>query len=136
MGPDLWREFIAPRVARLYREAKSHGKYVFIHCCGQITGIFDDLIDFGVDCFNPLQPEVMDVLDIKRRYGDRLSFYGGISTQRMLPFGTVGDVRDEVGRLLRDLGEGGGYIASPAHAIPPDARPENVAEMIRILREQ
>jgi uroporphyrinogen decarboxylase len=136
MGPDLWREFIAPRAGRLYMEAKSNGKYVFIHCCGQITEIIDDLIELGVDCFNPLQPEVMDVADIKRRYGGRLSFYGGISTQKTLPFGTVREVEDEVGALLRELGDGGGYIASPAHAIPPDARPENVAAMIDILRGQ
>ena len=60
----------------------------------------------------------------------------GISTQRTLPYGTVDEVRDEVGRLLAGVGREGGYIAAPAHAIPPDARPENVAAMIETLQDQ
>jgi len=136
MGPTLWREFIKPRIARLYQEAKSRGKYVFIHCCGRVQELFDELIECGLDVFNPFQPEVMDVFEMKRQFGDRLTFYGGISTQQTLPFGTVSDVRDEVHRLLDEVGASGGYIAAPAHAIPPDARPENIAAMIEVLQSQ
>ncbi len=136
MGPELWRELIRPRIREMYARVKSKGKLVFIHCCGQVAEIFPDLIECGVDVFNPLQPEVMDVYEMKERFGGDVSFYGGISTQRLLPFGTVEQVRDEVRRLLDKLGDGGGYIASPAHAIPPDARPENVAAMIEALQDQ
>ncbi|MCK4375568.1 MAG: hypothetical protein KAX19_09570, partial [Candidatus Brocadiae bacterium] len=86
--------------------------------------------------FNPFQPEVMDVFAMKERYGEALSFYGGISTQRTLPYGTVDEVREQVRRLLDLVGKDGGYIAAPAHAIPGDARPENVAAMIEVLQEQ
>jgi len=136
MGPELWRELIRPRVREMYARVKSKGKLVFIHCCGQVMDIFADLVECGVDVFNPLQPEVMDPFEMKREFGKDVSFYGGISTQRLLPFGTVEQVRDEVSRLVDKLGEGGGYIASPAHAVPPDARPENVAAMIEALRDQ
>ncbi|KPK65372.1 MAG: hypothetical protein AMK73_03170 [Planctomycetes bacterium SM23_32] len=136
MGPHLWREFIRPRVERMYGAVRARGKRVFIHSCGKVDELFPDLIECGLNVFNPFQPEVMDVFAMKRRYGDRLSFYGGISTQRTLPYGTVDEVRDEVGRLLAGVGREGGYIAAPAHAIPPDARPENVAAMIETLQDQ
>jgi uroporphyrinogen decarboxylase len=136
MGPVLWREFIKPRIRQMYAAAKAKGKFVFIHSCGKVDELFPDLIECGLDVFNPFQPEVMDVFDVKATYGDRLSFFGGISTQRTLPYGTVDEVRDEVRRLLEVVGEGGGYIAAPAHAIPGDAKPENVAAMIKVLQNQ
>jgi uroporphyrinogen decarboxylase len=136
MGPRSWREFIKPRIRQMYGLVKSRGKFVFIHSCGKVDGIFPDLIECGVDVFNPFQPEVMDVFAAKRAYGDHLSFYGGISTQKTLPYGTPAEVRDEVRRLLDAIGRDGGYIASPAHSIPADARPENVAAMIEVLQSQ
>ncbi len=136
MGPILWRELIGPRVRQMYSLAKSKGKRVFIHSCGKVDELFPDLIDSGLDVFNPFQPEVMDVYEMKKRYGDRLSFFGGISTQKTLPYGTVQQVKDEVRRLLEAIGRNGGYIASPAHDIPKDAKPENIAAMIEVLQAQ
>jgi len=132
----LGREFVKPRIEQMYALTKSKGKFVFIHSCGKVDAIFPDLIEYGVDVFNPFQPEVVDVFDIKNQYGDNLSFYGGISTQRTLPYGTVEQVRNEVERLLEVVGRNGGYIAAPAHAIPGDAKPENVAAMIEVLQNQ
>jgi len=136
MGPGLWREFIKPRVGAMYQAVKSRGKKVFIHCCGKVDEVFPDLIDVGLDVFNPFQPEVTDVYEMKRLYGDRLSFWGGISTQKTLPSATVQEVKDEVRRLLDSIGEDGGYIAAPAHAVPGDAKPENIAAMIEVLNDQ
>jgi len=115
---------------------KKKGKYVFIHCCGKVDEIFPDLIECGLDVFNPFQPEVIDVFSAKEKYGRSLSFYGGISTQRTLPFGAVSQVKEEVLRLIDKVGSNGGYIAAPAHDIPADAKPENIAAMIEILRSQ
>lgn len=136
MGPQLWREFIKPRIQRMYRRVKDKGKRVVIHSCGKVDAIFPDLIEIGLDVFNPFQPEVMDVFEMKKRFGDRLSFYGGISTQKTLPFGTVRQVKEEVRRLLEQVGKNGGYIAAPAHDIPGDAKPENVAAMLEVLNSQ
>jgi uroporphyrinogen decarboxylase len=136
MGPALWREFIKPRVAELYGLVKAAGKRVFIHSCGKVEELFPELIQIGVDVFNPFQPEVMDVEAMKRRYGAWLTFFGGISTQRTLPYGTAEQVKEEVRRLLDRVGRRGGYIAAPAHDVPRDARPENVAAMIEVLRAQ
>jgi len=120
----------------MYELAKSKGKYVMIHCCGKVDELFDDLIECSLDIFNPFQPEVMDVFEIKKRYGGRLCFYGGISIQRTLPYGTVNQVKSEVRKLMDIVGENGGYIASPSHDIPADAKPENIAAMIEVLQNQ
>jgi uroporphyrinogen decarboxylase len=136
MGPTLWRKYIKPRIARLYALVKSSGKKVFIHSCGKVQEILPDLIECGVDVFNPFQPEVMDVEEIKALHGERLTFFGGISTQKTLPYATPSRVREEVRRLCGTIGRGGGYIASPAHDIPADARPENIAAMIEELQRQ
>ena len=120
----------------MYQLAKSKGKFVFIHCCGKVQELFPELIECGLDVFNPFQPEVMDVFEIKKTFGEQLSFYGVISTQQTLPFGSAREIRDEVNKLLEVVGKNGGYIASPAHAIPGDAKPENIAAMIEILQHQ
>lgn len=136
MGIRSWREFIKPRIAQMYAAVRAHGKKVFIHSCGKVDELFPELIEIGLDVFNPFQPEVIDVFEAKRRYGKDLSFYGGISTQRTLPFGTVQQVKDEVRRLVDEVGKDGGLIAAPAHAIPPDAAEANIDAMIEVLRGQ
>lgn len=129
MGPNLWHEFIEPELKRMYGAVRSAGKYVFIHSCGDVDELFDDLIAAGVNCFNPFQPEVMNVADLVRRYRGRLAFHGGLSTQRTLPYGTVADVRAETRRLI-ELGREGGYILSPAHAVEGDVPLENMLALI------
>ena len=136
MGYDLWKEFIGPRVRQQYKAVKDRGKYVVIHSCGKVDELFPDLIEDGLDVFNPFQPEVIDVFDAKKRYGGRLCFFGGISTQRTLPYATVGEVKEQIKRLIDGVGKDGGYFAAPAHAIPPDAKPENIAAMIEVLQNQ
>lgn len=136
MGPHLWREFVKPCVRRLYQRVREAGRFVFIHSCGDVNAIMPDLVECGVQVFNPFQPEVMDVFETKRRYHGRLAFYGGISVQRLLPHGTPDEVRCEVRRLLDELGTGGGYIAAPSHAVPADVPPENAAAMIEVLQRQ
>lgn len=136
MGIDLWRVYVLPRVREMYQTAKAAGKFVFIHSCGKVDSLFPDLIDAGVDVFNPFQPEVIDVYEAKRAFGDRLCFFGGISTQRTLPAATPNETRAEVRRLLDEVGRNGGYFAAPAHDIPADARPENIAAMLEVLENQ
>jgi len=136
MGPKLWSKFIKPKIKKMYQAVKKKGKYVFIHSCGKVDEVFPDLIECGVDLFNPFQPEVMDVFEMKRRYGKSLSFFGGISVQRTLPFGTISETRKEVKILLERIGFDGGYIAAPSHSIPKDAKVENIAAMIDILKNQ
>jgi len=136
MGPVLWREFIKPRVAQMYRRVRKAGKYVGIHSCGDVRAILPDLVEIGLNIFNPFQPETMDVFETKKRYYRQLSFWGGISVQHLLPHGAPDEVRRETGRLLSLLGQGGGYIASPSHDVPADVPPENLVALIEVLQQQ
>lgn len=135
MGPKLWREFIYPVLKRMYGVVLDAGKYVSIHSCGDVDELFDDLIDIGLNLFNPFQSEVMDVTMLLKHYRGRLAFHGGISTQRTLPYGTVETVLQEVKHLLK-LGGDGGYILSPAHAVESDVPLENMLAFIEAAQEQ
>jgi uroporphyrinogen decarboxylase len=136
MGEARWREFIKPRVARMYARVREAGRFVVIHSCGKVQSLFPDLIECGVNIFNPFQPEVMDPYEMKQLYGDKLAFYGGISIQKLLPYGTPDEVRTEVNRMLKEIGRGGGYIAGPSHDLPGDIPAENIAAMIDVLCNQ
>ncbi|MGO8748664.1 MAG: uroporphyrinogen decarboxylase family protein [Thermoguttaceae bacterium] len=135
MGPKLWREFLYPVLRRMYAEVRAAGRFVMIHSCGDVDELFDDLVGIGLNCFNPFQPEVMDVFSLAPRYRGRLAFHGGLSTQKTLPFGTVNEVRAEVRRLL-DLGRDGGYIFAPAHDVEGDVPLENMLAAIEIVQNQ
>ena len=89
----------------------------------------------GVNCFNPFQPEVMDVAELMGRFRGRLTFFGGLSTQKTLPYGSVEDVRAETRRLI-ELGRPGGYILSPAHAVESDVPLENMLAFIQVAQSQ
>jgi uroporphyrinogen decarboxylase len=135
MGPKAWRALILPVLRRLYGAVRSAGKFVMIHCCGDVDELFEDLIDAGVNCFNPFQPEVMDVWTLLPRYRGRLAFHGGLSTQKTLPFGTADDVRREARQLL-DLGREGGYIFAPAHDVEGDVPLENMLAFVETVKSQ
>ena len=92
------------------------------------------MIEYGLILFNPSNLEMIDV-QAKKKYGSS-HLYGGISTQRLLPYGTPAQVRAEVRRLLAEVGENGGLIAAPAHSIPGDAQPANIMAMVETLHAQ
>jgi len=135
MGPKLWRKFIYPVLERMYRAVHEGGGYVFIHSCGDVDELFDDLIAIGLNCFNPFQPEVMDVPALLRKYRGRLIFHGGLSTQKTLPYGTKENVCAETIRLL-EMGREGGYIFAPAHDVEGDVSLENILAFIELIQGQ
>jgi uroporphyrinogen decarboxylase len=135
MGAKTWREFILPQLRRMYGAVHEGGKYVMIHSCGDVDELFDDLISAGVNCFNPFQPEVMDVDELLPRYRGRLTFHGGLSTQKTLPYSTPDAVRRATCRLL-ELGENGGFIFAPAHDVEGDVPLENMLAAIETVQRQ
>jgi uroporphyrinogen decarboxylase len=119
----------------MYGAVHAGDKYVFIHSCGDVDELFDDLIGIGLNCFNPFQPEVMDVAALAKQYRGKLVFHGGLSTQRTLPYGTQEDVRAETRRLL-EMGREGGYIFAPAHDVEGDVALENMLAFIDVVQSQ
>ncbi|MBN1256869.1 MAG: uroporphyrinogen-III decarboxylase-like protein [Planctomycetes bacterium] len=135
MGPKFWHEFIYPQLKRMYGVVKDAGKFVSIHSCGDVDELFDDLIGIGLNCFNPFQPEVMDVYALMKAYRGKLCFHGGLSTQKTLPYGTVEEVKAETQKLI-DCGMEGNYILSPAHAVEGDVPLENMLAFIELAASQ
>jgi uroporphyrinogen decarboxylase len=136
MGPQLWREFIKPRMKKMYAEVKKAGRLIFQHSCGDVEEIFPDLIEIGLDCYQTFQPEIYDIEKVKAEYGHSLSFWGGISTQYLLPFASPEKIASETRRIMGIMGKGGGYIAGPTHSIPGDVPAENVIAMLKVFQDQ
>jgi len=136
MGPHLWRKFVKPSLAKIYGHAKAHGRFIGQHSCGDIEEVYPDLIEIGLDAHQTFQPEIFDIAKIKAEFGDKLTFWGGISTQRLLPFETPENVVKESLEIMKLLGKGGGYIAAPTHSIPGDVPAENIVRLIELFKNQ
>ncbi len=130
-NPDLWRRYFKKPLARLCELARSHGARVMYHSCGAIRAYIPDFIEIGIDIVMPVQvrAEGMSPDSVKRDFGDRLSFYGAVDTQDLLPFASPDRVRQEVRHLLDVMGKGGGYILSSSHALLKDVPLQNVLAM-------
>ena len=131
-APALWREMIKPRLARMFSVFRDAGLPVILHSDGDIWPILPDLIDIGLTCLNPVQPEVLGHDRLYREFGQHLSFYGGISTQAVLPKVSAAQVRAATEACIRDLApDGTGLILGPSHRMQSDIPPENVVAMLK-----
>lgn len=136
MGYPLWKQFIGPRIRRQYAYVKQKGMYVAQHSCGDCAQVFPDLVEAGLDIYNTFQPEVYDIEYFKKTYGSQITFFGGISTQTLLPVATPEQVRSETRRITRILSRDGGYIIAPTHAMPCDIPTENVLAFLDACQNQ
>ncbi|MBN1346553.1 MAG: hypothetical protein JXQ73_27940 [Phycisphaerae bacterium] len=136
MSPDSWRSLLRPRLVEIFALAKKHGRYTFLHSCGNVEPIIGDLIDVGLDILHPIQPEAMDITRLKREFGQALTFCGGLGTQNLLPRGTPQQIRDEVRRLEDVMGAGGGYILEPGITLQADVPLANMIAMIEEARNR
>lgn len=138
LGPERWRRFLKPRLARMYQRVHDAGKLALTHCCGSIADIMPDLIEIGLDVYESVQPEAADndPYALKAQYGDRITFWGGLGSQSTIPHGTPEAIRNEVARLCREMGRGGGYILGAAKALQPETPTENAAAVVESFLAQ
>lgn len=132
MRPELYRKLIKPYHRSMAEAIQRFRKPIIYHSCGSVASLIPDLLDIGIDALNPIQvaAEGMDTRRLKHDYGRDLTFWGGIDTQHVLPYGTTADVRDEVNRRIEDLGKNGGYVLAPVHNVQPEVPPKNLAAML------
>lgn len=128
MSPECFASFFRPRIEKFFKLAHDYGALVMLHSCGSTRMLQPQLIDMGLDILDSVQPEPvgMDPVELKREFGDFLTYCGMISTQQTLPRGTVEECRAEARHRIDVIGKGGGYIFAPAHAIQPDTPLENI----------
>ncbi len=132
LGPERWRRFLKPRWAKIYAAVRSHGKIVMSHSCGSVAAIIPDLIEIGLDVLESVQPEAagMNPYELKRAWGDKITFWGCIGSQSLLPLGTPEQIHTEVRRLKREMGRGGGYILAPAKPLQPETPTANAVALV------
>jgi uroporphyrinogen decarboxylase len=139
ISPRMWREWLKPPLQRVfdaYRAARPDILLAY-HTCGSVLPFVDELIDMGVQVLNPVQVTAkgMDPAWLKRHYGQRLAFCGGVDQREVLPRGTPGDVKQEVQRRIAQLGPGGGYLLAPTHDIQSDTPVENVLAVFEAAQQ-
>jgi uroporphyrinogen decarboxylase len=138
LGPERWRRLLKPRLAQMYARVHGAGKVTLSHCCGSVAEIMPDIIEIGLDVLESVQPEAvgMNPYELKRRYGTQITFWGGLGSQSVIPFGTSAEIKAEVERLCREMGRGGGYILSPAKPLQPETPTENAAAVVEAFLQQ
>lgn len=135
MSPDMWRKILKPRLQIIYDAVKRKGKTIFSHSCGDTTQIIPDLIEMGVDCIDPMQPEILDMDYIIREYGKDVIFFGALGCQSTIPLGSPADVLAEAKKRTRQFSLGGArYIMGPAGSIPNEAPEQNVAALVQFCK--
>ncbi len=134
MSPSMFRKYFKPAEEKVYAFIRSKAPHVKIwfHSCGAIQPLIHDFIDLGVDILNPVQPlcEGMDSFELKKKYGNKLCFHGGIDLQKALP-GTLEDTLRETETRIKAFAPGGGYILAPSNHIQKDTPVENIIALYR-----
>jgi len=139
ISPKMYRDILKPVHADFISFIKSRTKAkILFHSCGDVAPLIGDFIEIGVDILNPIQTStgsISDLSSLKKQFGKNIVFCGGIDTHRILPFGTVEEVRQEVRRVMQILGPGGGCMIGAVHTIMNDVPPENVLAMVDAVEE-
>lgn len=127
---NLFREFFFPYLKRLIDEVHRHGVPYMKHSDGNLYPLLDDFVALGVDGLHPIEPGVMDLADVKQRYGDKLFLRGNVDCTHVLPYGSAEDVRRDVRRCIGDAARGGGFILADSNSLHSNVKTENIWVMI------
>jgi uroporphyrinogen decarboxylase len=139
ISPEDWRLRFKPRHKRTIDKLRMENPNIIIimHSDGAVAPLLDDFIEIGVDVYNPVQPNVhgSDPKELKERYGEKISFFGGIDQQELLPSGDIKRIRAEINERIRILGKDRGYLLAPAHILQTDVSTDTIAMMIQAATE-
>lgn len=138
IDPEQWREIFKPRYKRMIEKVKSQNPelIVIMHSDGAVAPLIDDFIGIGIDVYNPVQPNVpgSDPQELMDKYGNRISFFGGIDQQGLLPSGDKNAIEADIHKRAMIMGKNGGYLMSPAHILQADVSTATVEFMIETVK--
>jgi uroporphyrinogen decarboxylase len=142
-SPRIFHKVLMPHLSRRWNAARvaldeiNPSAKIMYHSCGSIYPLIPDMIENGIQVLDPVQPTAanMNSAKLKAEFGDRLSFHGGIDEQKVLPFGSPDDVRNEVRERIHDFAPGGGYILTSSHYVQADTPPKNIVAMCQATHE-
>ena len=138
LSPKLYREIVKPRHKWLYQYLREHtDAYIFIHTCGSVYEFIPDFIEMGIDILNPVQVSAknMDTKKLKDEFGKDVTFWGGgCDTQKVLPFGTPSEIKEEVKKRIEGLAPDGGFVFTQVHNIQAGIPPENIMAMYEAVK--
>ena len=139
ISPRMYRQILKPVHADFisFIKERTNAKVMF-HSDGDVAPLIDDFVEIGVDILNPIQTSagtMSDLMSLKKYYGNNIVFCGGIDSHRILPHGSVADVREEVRRVIQALGPGGGFMVGAVHTVMNDVPPENILAMVDAVEE-
>ncbi len=133
-SPAMWRKYIKPRLQKMFKPFIERGMPILMHSDGQIQKILPDLLEIGLTTLNPVQPEVLEHGWLADNFKGNLAFYGGISTQTVLPYGTPDEVRNAIGTCVNTLApEGTGLVLAPSHRMMTDIPMANISAMLEVF---
>jgi len=137
ISPEMFRKWLMPRYKKIIQTARSiiPDLPAFFHTDGNAMEMIPLIIESGFTILNPVQPECMDPVGVKRKFGDRMTFWGTIGVQRTMPFGGRNDVRAEVKSRIETIGSGGGFVLSPAQTLYPDVPWDNILAFFEAAEE-
>jgi uroporphyrinogen decarboxylase len=137
MSPSSWRRWLKPRLAQVIAAAKEVKPDIHIgyHSDGDCRAVIAELAEIGVDALNPIQPECMDPVAIKKQFGDKLTLWGTIGTQTTMAFASPSEVRSLVKERVATVGEGGGLILAPTHILEPEVPWANIVAFFDAIEE-
>ena len=132
IGPERWRRLYKPRYARIFEAIHDQDKLAIMHCCGSAADIMPDIVEIGLDVLESVQPEAagMNPYALKKDWGDKITFWGGLGSQSTIPFAAPAEVRREIRRLRGEMSRGGGYILAPAKPLRPETPTENAVALV------
>jgi uroporphyrinogen decarboxylase len=138
LGPERWRRFLKPHWAKIYAAVHAKGKIVMGHSCGSVADIMPDLIEIGLDVLESVQPEAagMNPYELKRKWGDKITFWGCLGSQSAIPWGTPEELQSEIRHLKTEMGKGGGFILSPAKPLQRETPTRNAVAIVEAFTEK
>jgi len=137
ISPGTWRKFFKAHYRRIFDEVHRWGKDVFFHSCGNVLAIIPELIDLGVDVLDPIQPGPLDLNDVAKQFGGRISFCGAIDDQCLATYNPQ-EVKDSVRKAIETLGRpfGNGYVVAPANVMVPPVPLDNIQALFEACHGQ